>query len=113
MLRNRPHQSLRNGGPPMTPNQLRLRASSHEDLSTTNCHAPNPGPTGMTDPNRVRDARPCTGTLYLIFFLKPTGTCGYGPPPITESKYYIHITESHLQIQTLLLHYKSEHGTYM
>ena len=35
------------------------------------CHAQIPGPTRLTDPNRVRDARPYTGTLYLIFFLKP------------------------------------------
>ena len=32
--------------------------------------APNPGPTRLADPNRVRDARPCTGTPYLIFFFK-------------------------------------------
>ena len=30
------------------------------------CHAPIPGPTQMADPNRVRDARPCTGTLSDI-----------------------------------------------
>ena len=36
------------------------------------CHAPNPGPTRLADPNRVRGARLRTGTLYLIFFfLKP------------------------------------------
>ena len=34
------------------------------------CHAPNPDPTRLADPNRVRDTRPRTGTLYLIFFLK-------------------------------------------
>ena len=32
------------------------------------CHTPNPGPTRLADPNRVRNARPDTGTLYLIFF---------------------------------------------
>ena len=32
------------------------------------CHAPIPGQTRLVDPNRVRDARPCTVTLYLIFF---------------------------------------------
>ena len=36
------------------------------------CHTPIPGPTRLADPNRVRDARPYTGTLYLIYcFLKP------------------------------------------
>ena len=33
MLRNRPHQSPCNGDLPMTPNQFRLRAPSHEDIS--------------------------------------------------------------------------------
>ena len=32
------------------------------------CHTPIPGPTRLADPNRVRGARPYTGTLYLIFF---------------------------------------------
>ena len=36
------------------------------------CHTPNPGPTRLADPNRVRGARPYTRTLYLIFFSKPT-----------------------------------------
>ena len=31
------------------------------------CHTPIPGPTRLADPNRVRGARPCIGTLYLIF----------------------------------------------
>ena len=35
MLRNRPYQSPCNGDLLMTPNQLRLRAPSHKDLSTT------------------------------------------------------------------------------
>ena len=55
------------------------------------CHTPIPGPTRLADPNRVRGARPYTGTLYLIFFLNRTGTCGYDPHLITESKYHIHI----------------------
>ena len=29
-------------------------------------NAPLPGLTRMADPNRVLDARPCTGTLYLL-----------------------------------------------
>ena len=32
------------------------------------CHTPIPGPTRLADPNRVRGARPYTGTLYLFFF---------------------------------------------
>ena len=80
------------------------------------CHAPIPGPTRLVDPNRVRGARPYTRTLYLFFFLlNRTGTCGYDPHLIKESKYHIHIQknyhrsgvhqnlytyiESHLQIQ--------------
>ena len=58
------------------------------------CHTPNPGPTRLADPNRVRGARLRTGTLYLFFFFflkNPTGTCEYGPHLITESKYYIQI----------------------
>ena len=67
------------------------------------CHTPIPGPTRLTDPNRIQGARLYTGTLYFFFFF------------ITESKYHIHIqknyhrsgvhqnqytyTESHLQIQ--------------
>ena len=78
-------------------------------------HAPNPGPTRLADPNRVRDARPNTRTLYLIFFFKteliPVGMAH----TYNNSKYYIqikrtttgvvsikiytHITESHLLIQ--------------
>ena len=32
------------------------------------CDSPNPGPTRLADPNRVRSARLRTGTFYLIFF---------------------------------------------
>ena len=42
----------------------------------TPCHAPIPSPTQLADPNRVRVARPDTGTLYQIFFkaeLVPVG----------------------------------------
>ena len=39
---------------------------SGKALRDTLCHAPIPDPTQMMDPNRVRDARPCTGTLYLL-----------------------------------------------
>ena len=39
---------------------------ANESQIRIECHGPIPGPTQMTDPNRVRDARPCTGTLYLL-----------------------------------------------
>ena len=51
MLKIRFHQSQCNGGPPMTPNQLRFRASSHKDHLTTNS-------TGFTrtpnDPSKIK-----------------------------------------------------------
>ena len=68
------------------------------------CHASNPGPTRLADPNRVRDARPCTGTLYLIFFLNRSGTCGYDPHLITESQYHIHLPSPIYIYKTELLH---------
>ena len=80
------------------------------------CHTPIPGPTRLVDPNRVRGARPYTGTLYLIFFFKAELVpVGYGPTSYnrikisyTYQKNYhrsgVHqnlytFTESHLQIQ--------------
>ena len=80
------------------------------------CHTPIPGPTRLADPNRVRGARPYTGTLYLIFFSKAELVpVGYGPTSYniikisyTYQKNYhwsgVHqnlytSTESHLQIQ--------------
>ena len=42
------------------------------------CHAPNPGPTRLEDPNRVRGARLKTGTLYLIFFFFKSRTVPVG-----------------------------------
>ena len=39
-----------------------------ERFGECNCHAPNPGPTRLADPNRVRGARLRIGTLYLLFF---------------------------------------------
>ena len=91
------------------------------------CHAPIPGLTRLTDPNRVWGARPYTGTLYLLFQTL------VGPSLIIESKYYIQIlqnktttvvvftvsytysSESHLHIQnyTLHLHYQSTGPTVM
>ena len=71
-------------------------------------------PIGGSEPSPGRETK-YWDSLPDIFFLKPTGTCGYGPHLITESKYYIqikrtttgvvsikiyiHITESHLLIQ--------------
>ena len=53
---------------------------------------PNPGPTLLVDPNRVRGRE----TIYWdslpdFFFQRRTCTCGYGPHLMTESKYHIHI----------------------
>ena len=79
----------------------------------------------LRDPNRVRGARPYTGT----FFLSRIYTCGYGPHLITESKYHIHIKRTTTGVASIkiyihilsLIHlyknyifniYKSEHGTY-
>ena len=78
------------------------------------CHTPIPGSTRLADPNRVRGARPYTGTLYLIF-LNPNWYLWVWPTSynkIKMSKTYqknyhqsgVHqnlytFTESHLQIQ--------------
>ena len=32
------------------------------------CHAPNPGPTRLANPNRFRGVKPYTGTPYFFFF---------------------------------------------
>ena len=70
------------------------------------CHASNLGPTRLAEPNRVWGARLRTGTLYLIFFFlkNRTGTCGYGPHLITESKYHIHLSSPIYKYKTVLLH---------
>ena len=39
-------------------------------IFSLDCHASIPSPTQFANPNRVRGARPYTGTLYLFFFLK-------------------------------------------
>ena len=31
------------------------------------CHAPDPGPTRLANPNRFRVAKPYTGTPYILF----------------------------------------------
>ena len=67
------------------------------------CHAPNPGPTLSADLNQVPGREIMIGTLYLIFFffffLQPNWYLWVWPTSYNNSKYYIHITESHLQIQ--------------
>ena len=70
------------------------------------CHTPIPGPTRLADPNRVRGAIPCTGTLYLIFFffLNRTGTYGYGPHLITESKYHIPIKRTTTEVVSIKIY---------
>ena len=69
------------------------------------CHTPFSGPTRLADPNRVRGTRPYTETLCLIFFFQSrTGTCGYGPHLITESKYHIHLSSPFFKYKTVLLH---------
>ena len=80
------------------------------------CHAPNPGPTRLADPNRVRGARLRTRTLYLIFFkpnwylwVWPTSYNRIKIPNIYPNQKNYHwsgvhqnlytFTESHLHIQ--------------
>ena len=65
----------------------------------TVCHAPNPGPTRLADPNRFSgretqdwDSLP-DFNFFFFFFKNRTDTCGYGPHLKTESKYYIQIEE--------------------
>ena len=50
------------------------------------CHAPNPGPTRLADPNQVpgRETQDGDSLPDFFFFLNRTGTCGYGPHLITE-----------------------------
>ena len=55
------------------------------------CHAPNPGPTRLTDPNRFPERETQDLDSFFFFFLNRTDTCGYGPHLITESKYHIHL----------------------
>ena len=64
-------------------------------------------PIGGSEPSSRCKTQDQDSLLDNFFFLKPTGTCGYGPHPIIESKYYIHITESHLQIQNFTFTLKS------
>ena len=58
-----------------------------------------------------RDARLRTGTHYLIFFLKANWHLWVWPTSYNNSKYYIHITESHLQIQNFTFTIQSTEPT--
>ena len=86
------------------------------EIDDARCHAPIPGPTRMTDPNRVRDVRPNTGTLNLIFFfffLKANWHLWVWPTPynrikITTTgevsiKIYTHILSPIYKYKTVLL----------
>ena len=65
-------------------------------------HTPFPGPTRLADPNRVRGARPYTGTLYLmiffLFFLKPNLYLWVWPTSYNIIKILYTFTKSHLQL---------------
>ena len=55
------------------------------------CHTPIPGPTRLADLNRFSGRETKSWDSLPDFFLNRTGTCGYGPHLITESKYQIYI----------------------
>ena len=44
--------------------------AQHLNELNTICHAPDPGPTRLANPNRFRGAKPYTGTPYYFFFLQ-------------------------------------------
>ena len=62
-------------------------------LKELKCHAPNPGPTQLADPNRFPgcETQDWDSFFFFFFFLNRTDTCGYGPHLITGSKYHIHL----------------------
>ena len=78
------------------PTSLRL---SYTYTLIPTCHALNPGPTRLADPNRVRGARLRTGTLYLIFFFKPNWYLWVWRTSYNRIKISYTFLESHLQIQ--------------
>ena len=75
MLKTRLHQSPCNGGPPMTPNQLRFRASSQKDHLTTNSAGFYPftrvANTKSVTPNQLRFRAPGFKGFHHI----PLGPC--------------------------------------
>ena len=76
-------------------------------ISHFQCHASIPDPTQMADPNRVRDAKPYTRTLYLFFFFsKPNLYLWVWPTSYNRIKILYTYTKLYLYI------YKSERGTY-
>ena len=70
------------------------------------CHAPNPGPTRLADLNRFSgpETQDWDSLLDFFFFKNRTGTCGYGPHLITESKSHIHLQSPIYIYKTELLH---------
>ena len=56
------------------------------------CHTPIPSPTQLADPNRVRGARPYTGTLTCFFFFFFF---------LSESKYHIHIKRTTTRVVSI------------
>ena len=70
MLKTRHHQSPCNRGPPMTPNQLRFRASSQKDHLTTNSVGP-----GLRMISRIKNLQ--HAKLYL--FTRVTNTKSMTP----------------------------------
>ena len=45
----------------------RLRCQNGTPRVFHGCHAPDPGPTRLANPNRFRVAKPYTGTPYILF----------------------------------------------
>ena len=61
-----------------------------------------PDPIGGFEPvSGTRDH--ILGLFTCFFFLNRTGTCGYGPHLITESKYHIHLPSPIYNYKTVLL----------
>ena len=79
-----------------------LKGSKHME-----CHAPNPGPTRLADPNRFpgRETQE-----WDFFFLKQNRDLWVWPTSYNIIKILYIFTESHLHIQTELLHLQSERG---
>ena len=59
------------------------------NFSSGMCHAPNPGPTRLADPNRFpgRETQDWDSLPYFFFFfLNRTGTCGLWPTSYNRIK---------------------------
>ena len=57
------------------------------------CHAPDPGPTRLANPNRFRGAKPYTGTPYFFFFLELTLYLWYANNFCNNQKSFIFTNE--------------------